>query len=108
MMMTYGKIFQKRMEDFVCEQCEFPVVGDGYTNHCPRCLYSKHVDIHPGDRLASCGGLMEPVSCIRERGQEKLLQRCKRCGFERNNKVQREDNFEALLGVARRQAARGA
>ena len=31
-----------------------------YTNHCPRCLYSKHVDINPGDRAEQCDGMMEP------------------------------------------------
>ena len=27
--------------------------GNGYTNHCPKCLWSKHVDINPGDRGAN-------------------------------------------------------
>ncbi len=106
--MKSHKIFQRRTEDFVCERCGFSVAGDGYTNHCPRCLYSKHVDVHPGDRLASCGGLMEPLVCIKENGQEKLLQRCRRCGFERKNKVQESDDFEVLLRLAQKRAAHGA
>ncbi len=106
--MTATKVFQKRREDFACEHCGLPVTGDGYTNHCPHCLYSKHVDVHPGDRLATCGGLMEPLSSEKEGGQEKLLQRCEKCGFERKNKVQEEDDFEALLGLARKKAARDA
>lgn len=102
--MTAGKVFQRRTEDFRCEQCGFLVVGDGYTNHCPRCLYSKHVDIFPGDRLESCGGLMEPISCVKENGQERLVQRCRSCGKVRKNKVQSEDDFEALLALARKRA----
>jgi hypothetical protein len=54
-------VFKKTKEDFVCEHCGKPVVGNGYTNHCPECLWSKHVDVNPGDRAATCLGLMEPV-----------------------------------------------
>ncbi|MBP9698293.1 MAG: RNHCP domain-containing protein [Candidatus Moranbacteria bacterium] len=100
--MTTGKVFQRRTEDFHCEQCDFLVAGDGYTNHCPRCLYSKHVDIFPGDRLEPCGGLMEPLSSVKENGQERLVQRCLSCGIVRKNKVQHDDDFEALLGLARK------
>ena len=53
--------FQRRIENFVCENCGYEVAGTGYTNHCPKCLWSKHVDIHPGDRSAACGGMMEPI-----------------------------------------------
>jgi len=55
------KRFQKRIEDFVCERCGAFVKGTGYTDHCPECLWSKHVDVNPGDREAECGGLMEHV-----------------------------------------------
>lgn len=36
-------------------------LGYSCRNHCPHCLYSKHVDINPGDREESCHGLLEPV-----------------------------------------------
>ena len=55
------KQFQRKKENFVCEHCGQEVIGNGYTNHCPSCLHSKHVDINPGDRAETCGGLMEPV-----------------------------------------------
>jgi rubrerythrin len=92
-----GKVFQKRTEDFRCEQCHFLVTGNGYTNHCPRCLYSKHVDVFPGDREESCGGLMEPLYSLQEQGQERLVHRCLICGKTRKNKVQEEDDFETLV-----------
>ena len=60
-MNTPPKKFQRTIEDFTCEQCNFAVKGNGYTNHCPKCLWSKHVDVNPGDRAATCGGLMEPI-----------------------------------------------
>ncbi len=105
--MNTGKTFQRKTEDFLCEQCGVQVTGNGYTNHCPHCLYSKHVDNFPGDRLNECGGLMEPVLYEKENGQNRLVQVCERCGFVRKNKVQKEDQFEALLGVARKKAATG-
>lgn len=104
MMTTGSKTFQKRAEDFQCEQCGALVTGNGYTNHCPYCLYGKHVDIFPGDRLETCGGLMEPVLYEKARGQEKLTHRCLRCGKMKKNKVQAEDSFEALVGLAARLA----
>lgn len=105
-MMTSGKIFQRRKENFRCGQCGCDVWGNGYTNHCPRCLYSRHVDIHPGDRAAVCGGLMEPVLLEKENGGEKLTHRCLICGHMKKNKTDPEDDFEALLGLARRLADR--
>lgn len=102
--MNTGKIFQKRKEDFVCEHCGARVVGDGYTNHCPQCLYSKHVDVFPGDRQEACGGLMEPIGYEKEKNQERLSYRCVRCGKKGKNKVQEEDDFEAILAVARKRA----
>ena len=58
-MMT--KKFQRTKEDFTCEKCGLVVKGSGYTNHCSRCLWSKHVDVNPGDRQTTCQGFMEPV-----------------------------------------------
>jgi hypothetical protein len=55
------KRFTRRKEDFVCENCGEHVKSGGYTNHCPNCLYSKHVDINPGDRMSECRGMMRPA-----------------------------------------------
>lgn len=93
--------FTKRVEDFTCEHCGAPVAGTGYTNHCPRCLWSKHVDVDPGDRAAACGGLMAPVALEGTSPDYVILHRCERCGFERRNKVQENDAEDALLSVAR-------
>ena len=43
------KRFTKIDEEFICENCGEKVEKLGYTcrNHCPHCLYSKHVDINP-------------------------------------------------------------
>ncbi|MEK7539700.1 MAG: RNHCP domain-containing protein [Patescibacteria group bacterium] len=91
--------FQKRVEDFMCEACGMYVVGGGYTNHCPACLVSKHVDVHPGDRAADCGGLMRVVKIDLKDGEWRLLHRCRRCGYEKRNKVSAEDSQERLAEV---------
>lgn len=98
------KKFQRRKEDFVCEHCGIPMTGDGYTNHCTKCLWSKHVDIAPGDRLAECQGLMEPVSLKQEGTGYILIHRCVKCGHEKRNRSSEKDDFEALLEFSRRLA----
>ena len=100
------KVFSRREEDFVCENCGAKVIGNGYTNHCPKCLYSKHVDVNPGDRSADCGGLMEPVDIEIKDGNYVLIHKCKKCGFVRKNKVSNQDNFEAVLDISRNKTAR--
>ncbi len=92
-----SETFQKRIEDFVCGKCGAEVRGNGYTNHCSRCLWSRHVDIHPGDRLASCGALMEPVSAFLEQGEWQLVHRCTLCGHEKKNRLSGEDDQSALI-----------
>lgn len=96
------KQFSRTCEDFVCEHCGTEVHGNGYTNHCPHCLYSKHVDVNPGDRAADCGGLMEPVGLELKEGKYILIQRCVKCGFTRRNKVVDADDFNAVLELSRR------
>lgn len=95
-----GKRFTKRKEDFVCEVCGALVHGDGYTNHCTMCLHSKHVDVNPGDRAASCGGIMKPIGVEKTGDKYVLLHRCVKCGFERKNKVNKNDNFDAVLKIS--------
>jgi predicted Zn-ribbon and HTH transcriptional regulator len=93
------KLFQRKTEDFKCEHCGFDVAGNGYTNHCPKCLWSKHVDINPGDREAKCGGLMEPVGVEQKAGESAILHKCVSCGFERRNKFSKGDDFDMLLKI---------
>ncbi len=96
--------FQKRVEDFVCEVCGAHVQGDGYTNHCPHCLWSKHVDVLPGDRAAQCHGLMEPIGVEIHKGQYVLIHRCTRCGVIRRNRTAPNDNFDLIVRLAERWA----
>lgn len=89
--------FKKNIENFVCEHCGAEVKGTGFTNHCPACLWSKHVDVYPGDRLEPCQGPMEPVGLQIRKGEYILLHRCIYCGEERPNKAVPGDNIDLLL-----------
>lgn len=95
-----SNVFKKTKEDFVCEHCKAKVVGDGYTNHCPVCLWSKHVDNNPGDRASLCQGEMEPFFVTVDGGGYHIHHRCQKCGLEKKNKLAANDNFDALLACA--------
>ena len=92
-----AKKFIKNKEDFVCGHCGESVVGNGYTNHCPKCLWSKHVDVNPGDRASECGGLMKPVKIEMEKGEFILTHQCEVCGHQKRNKAAPNDNLKSLL-----------
>lgn len=93
--------FIKNKEDFVCENCSHEVKGTGYTNHCPKCLYSKHVDINPGDRAHSCNSIMEPVSVEKEGQEHILIHKCVRCGEEKRCKIAKDDDFNKVVEVSK-------
>src|SRR5258708_3665437 len=95
-----SKKFQKNIEDFTCIHCGTKVVGNGYTNHCPECLWSKHVDINPGDRANTCQGKMPPVGIEIENGQQILVHRCEKCGALKRNKISEADSVSALIGLS--------
>ena len=103
--MIEPKKFQRTIEDFSCEHCGFFVQGTGYTNHCPKCLWSKHVDVNPGDRAATCGGMMEPVAISKEGSGWKILHRCVKCKFERAKILDKGDDFDAAIALAREKSS---
>lgn len=98
---------------FTCGHCgRFvgPLPSGGRNrNHCPWCLYSRHVDAErSGDRASSCQGMMEPIGVFeRPNGEEVIVHRCETCGFERFNRVGADDD-EALVAALPRVAPRSA
>ena len=92
--------FVRTTEDFICEQCAAKVQGNGYTNHCPHCLWSKHVDVNPGDRAEPCGSAMEPVAVETKGGKHTITHRCLSCGFTRRQRAAREDNRERIIELS--------
>jgi hypothetical protein len=97
--------FTKTVEDFTCGHCGVPVQGDGYTNHCPACLWSRHVDVFPGDRAEACGEMMPPVQILLERDRFVLVHACGQCGVERRNRASAHDDHDTLLATQARLAA---
>ena len=91
--------FTKIDEEFICEHCGEKVSKLGYScrNHCPYCLYSKHLDIKPGDREEDCHGLLEPVDIeIDTKKGQMIVFRCIKCGAILKNKVADDDNMEII------------
>lgn len=95
------KNFIKNTEDFICENCGHKVKGDGYTNHCPKCLYSKHVDNIPGDRANKCNGLMAPVGIDYKNQQYSVTHKCLRCGEVKHNKISPDDDFNKIIELSK-------
>jgi ribosomal protein L37AE/L43A len=95
------KGFTKTIEDFNCAHCGTVVHGNGYTNHCPHCLYSRHVDNNPGDRAATCGGMMKPVSVVSDGARFIITHRCEICGKEKRQRTSDEDNMDAIIELSK-------
>ncbi|MDD5438298.1 MAG: RNHCP domain-containing protein [Patescibacteria group bacterium] len=92
---------KKVFEDFNCEHCGKFVKGNGRTNHCPNCLWSKHMDDVPGDRSSSCQGPMKPVGVLVKHGEiVKIEHKCEKCDFQRLAPVLPEDNKEELIKIS--------
>jgi len=99
--MGMRKNFIRKNENFVCEVCGTKVNGTGYTNHCPNCLFSKHVDENiPGDRSDSCHGPMEPIGVGQKHEEYFILHRCQKCGKVNKNKTAEKDNFEKIVELS--------
>jgi len=94
----------KKVENtnFICEQCGQEVIavkGRSFRNHCTNCLYSKHLDIRPGDRKSQCQGLMKAIGQrIHPKKGIQLLHQCQDCGHIHYNKIDETyDNFDKIL-----------
>jgi hypothetical protein len=91
--------FIRKIEDFTCRHCGKKIKGNGYTNHCPFCLWSEHVDVNPGDRACQCQGQMKPIKIEKSKKGLVIIHRCQKCAHEKKNKVNENDNFEAILKI---------
>ncbi len=94
------KIFTKNDSGFICGHCgkEVPPLGYSSRNHCPFCLYSRHLDVNPGDRASECGGLMRPSAVISHPKKGFVItHKCVVCGATRNNKMQQDDDTALLI-----------
>lgn len=97
------KNFTMRDEQFICENCGQLVNPLGYTarDHCPHCLYSKHVDIMPGDRLNSCKGLLKPIGIEKFKDTYKILYKCNLCNSPHKNIMAKDDNIDLIIELSK-------
>lgn len=88
--------FKMINESFVCEQCWYDVpIHPTWSarNHCPKCLYSKHLDeSYPWDRASKCHWLMAPIWLDHKKNKWiMIIHKCEKCGKQMLNKVAEDD-----------------
>ena len=88
-------------EEFICEKCHKKVEKLIYSSrdHCPYCLYSKHVDINPGDRKNDCHGLLKPVGIEKHKDTYKILYTCLKCKEKHKNIMARDDDMNKIIEI---------
>jgi DNA-directed RNA polymerase subunit RPC12/RpoP len=102
---------------FKCIHCEIEVVvhaqmGTTHRNHCPSCLWSKHVDEKiPGDRASICGAGMMPIGItLKHEGKDKytgkekygdvmLIHACTGCDKININRIAADDDIEVIKQI---------
>lgn len=105
---------------FGCDHCNewVPIdesIGTHNRNHCPHCLWSKHMDADkPGDRKSDCKSGMKPVALTfkgeamdkyaggdteRRLGELMLVHECTAGDRVRINRIAADDSTDALLNV---------
>jgi ribosome biogenesis GTPase len=92
-------------DTFRCGNCGAAIPADAsgtrHRNHCPRCLWSMHVDVRPGDRSEACRGSMEPIAVwAQPRGEWAIVHRCVECAAVRTNRIAGDDNEMLLMSLA--------
>lgn len=96
---------QSRRDTFRCVHCKFDVpllaMGTVHRNHCPLCLWSKHVDDAVGDRRSICGGAMRPLGLTLKSDDAELMliHQCLSCGKISKNRIAGDDNSVAIESV---------
>lgn len=93
-------------QGFQCLHCgeSVPPLVRTSRDHCPTCLWSRHVDIVPGDRQGTCLGAQRPMGAVRRQGAWRIQYICERCGEHSECKVamegDRPDVWEAVIALA--------
>ncbi len=91
-------------QGFTCGHCGEAVAPAGSTarNHCPHCLWSRHVDdTVPGDRASQCSGLMRPAAVYQKHGKWIVVHECTECAKEQPNKCAEDDNCEGIIDLTK-------
>lgn len=96
------KRFNMIDESFCCENCGKKVEKLNYTarDHCPFCLYSKHVDIMPGDRKNKCLGLLKPIGIEKFKDTYKIIYKCEKCQEKHKNIIANDDDMDLIISLS--------
>lgn len=99
------KRFSMMDEPFICENCKEKVEPLHYSarDHCPNCLYSKHVDILPGDRSNPCQGLLIPIGISKYKDTYKIVYQCEKCHQLHRNIMANDDNMDKIIELSTKQ-----
>ena len=97
------KKFNMIDEEFICENCNKKIEKLNYTarDHCNHCLYSKHVDIMPGDRANDCKGLLKPIGIEKYKNTYKIIYKCEKCTQLHKNIMAADDNFDLIIELSK-------
>ena len=97
------KVFNERDEEFICDNCHKKVEPLKYSSrdHCPYCLYSKHVDINPGDRNNNCHGLLKPIGIEKFKDTYKILYQCNKCKQLHKNIMAKDDDMNRIIEISK-------
>ena len=97
------KRFNELDEPFECEHCHKKVDKLIYSSrdHCPYCLYSKHVDINPGDRENTCKGLLKPIGIEKYKDTYKILYECEKCHENHKNIMAKDDDLDKIIEISK-------
>ncbi|MCM1370838.1 MAG: RNHCP domain-containing protein [Clostridium sp.] len=97
------KIFTSNDNEFICEVCQKKVPKLNYSSrdHCNNCLYSKHVDIMPGDRMNKCRGVLKPIGIEKFKNTFKIIYKCEKCGEIHKNIIANDDSMDKIIELSR-------
>ena len=102
--------------DFRCANCHALVSsmqmlsGVNNRNHCPYCLWSRHLDLYSaGDRLSACKAPMNPIGLTMKKGRNKyrldaggelmLIHQCSECGTLSINRIAADDHPDSVMEI---------
>ena len=111
-----GRGGQRLDDGFRCGHCRVyvsaePILsGVNNRNHCPYCLWSRHLDlVTAGDRLCACKALMRPIGLtlkkmrpkygLEKPGELMLIHQCVECGRPSLNRLAADDDVERVLEI---------
>jgi hypothetical protein len=112
--LAHNEQFQRTF-GFKCIHCHAYISSDPdlsgvqNRNHCPYCLWSKHVDLNEsGDRLAACKAPMQPAGlCLKrvpkkygdQNGELMMVHLCCDCGSFSLNRIAADDDTASIFDI---------